>query len=434
MHDETAPESDATILGGRFHGRCNVLKPTQARVERSRKAFLWLARRPRITGRELERLVGHGVFLSLLNRSSLSIFCHVHNFIGDSYDIRTRLWSSVADECWLFAALLPLISADLSRGWSEVVGAVDACKSGIGISAGILSSETARRCGRWHERWRYKRLPPEEWKPRDRSIELAKSDSFDARCFRSDPDADPRRQPLFLAKGFSEVPDELLAATEWTTVTAKPMFFDEPIHMLEGRAVLLRLEQLASHPESHHLKHLLLSDNMSCILSLSKGRAADFGLLSICRKVAALSLSCNLALRVRWVRSEINPADAPSRLFLDPARPESPADRAWWHGWRRGCDLEDCLTSSSWFSGDRRTAGGGGRSSTTTGTVGDLRRADLENSAASRALDKHSSKLQRPRLFGRPIGARATGLDGAHWESLRRPKSLLDPAWRPSVK
>ena len=74
MHEETEAEQDAKILRGRFHGEANIIRPTKQRVDKTRKAFLWLARRPRITGRELERLIGHGVVLSLLSRSSLAFF------------------------------------------------------------------------------------------------------------------------------------------------------------------------------------------------------------------------------------------------------------------------------------------------------------------------------------------------------------------------
>ena len=45
---------------------------------------------------------------------------------------------------------------------------------------------------------------------------------------------------------------------------------------------------------------------MAVCLAMSKGRAANYGLLTISRKLCALSLSTNCLHRVRWVRSEIN--------------------------------------------------------------------------------------------------------------------------------
>jgi hypothetical protein len=169
-----------------------------------------------------------------------------------------------------FAAILPLIIADLQRDWSDVVSCVDASKSGIGIVAGGAVSEDVRRCGRWHERWRYKRLPPEEWQPRKRSLaQVASGQEYVRSAVCDQPQLDHRILPLYLDKGFPEIPDKFIHDIHWSTVTAKPMLFNEPIHILEARAVLLRLEQIASYPESHHKKHLILSDNMSIVLSVS---------------------------------------------------------------------------------------------------------------------------------------------------------------------
>ena len=68
MHEETGAEGDAVILGGRFRGDENRIVPSPRRFVRVRKAFRWLSRRPRITGQELERMVGHGIYLGLLHR------------------------------------------------------------------------------------------------------------------------------------------------------------------------------------------------------------------------------------------------------------------------------------------------------------------------------------------------------------------------------
>ena len=48
MHEETHAESDAQILGGRFHGEHNIIKPTSLRREKTGLAFSWVARRPRL--------------------------------------------------------------------------------------------------------------------------------------------------------------------------------------------------------------------------------------------------------------------------------------------------------------------------------------------------------------------------------------------------
>ena len=65
--------------------------------------------RPCISGRELEKLAGHAVFVLLTNRLALSVLRHIYDFIKDSYGRRQRLWKSVADECLVLAGLLPLL-------------------------------------------------------------------------------------------------------------------------------------------------------------------------------------------------------------------------------------------------------------------------------------------------------------------------------------
>ena len=58
-------------------------------------------------------------------------------------------------------------------------------------------------------------------------------------------------------------------------------------------------------------------DNMCDVLALSRSRAQNYKLLLMVRRHAA----CNLVLRsrivLRWIPSEWNPADAPSRLYED---------------------------------------------------------------------------------------------------------------------
>ena len=67
---------------------------------------------------------------------------------------------------------------------------------------------------------------------------------------------------------------------------------------------------------SHHGKNfVVLSDNMSIVLALSKGRCCEFSLPKQVRKVAALLLATGARLRVRWIPSEVNPADEGSRVY-----------------------------------------------------------------------------------------------------------------------
>eukprot|EP00973_Karenia_brevis_P053402 7421516-Karenia_brevis.AAC.1 len=55
---------------------------------------------------------------------------------------------------------------------------------------------------------------------------------------------------------------------------------------------------------------------MSLCLAVSKGRSGSPGLLQVCREICALCLSSGSQIVVRWVPSELNVADAPSRFLF----------------------------------------------------------------------------------------------------------------------
>ena len=73
------------------------------------------------------------------------------------------------------------------------------------------------------------------------------------------------------------------------------------------------LKHFVRNLKNHGHRLLLLSDSMSAVMALSKGRSSAAGLTRICRQWAAYSLCCNVCVRCRWICSEWNPADAPSR-------------------------------------------------------------------------------------------------------------------------
>ena len=57
----------------------------------------------------------------------------------------------------------------------------------------------------------------------------------------------------------------------------------------------------------------MLTDNLSLALGVQKGRGSSPNINATCRELCALSLYANIRLHVRWIPSEHNPADAPSR-------------------------------------------------------------------------------------------------------------------------
>ena len=63
-------------------------------------------------------------------------------------------------------------------------------------------------------------------------------------------------------------------------------------------------------------KHLILSDSLTAVCALDKGRGRAFKMRRITQQVGALCLAANVGMHYRWLPSEWNPADAPSRGSL----------------------------------------------------------------------------------------------------------------------
>lgn len=83
---------------------------------------------------------------------------------------------------------------------------------------------------------------------------------------------------------------------------------------LEGRALVLGLRHIARSSSSLSHRVTMLCDNLGLTLALGKGRCRAFGTLRTCREVCSLSIYGGFQVKVRWVPSEFNPADGPSRL------------------------------------------------------------------------------------------------------------------------
>ena len=91
--------------------------------------------------------------------------------------------------------------------------------------------------------------------------------------------------------------------------------YHEPIHMKEARAMNWCVRRMTKSCNSHSSRRLLLCDNMSVVLAFERRRAHNFSLLKQVRLFSALAMASNIALSIRWIMSELNPSDPPSRRF-----------------------------------------------------------------------------------------------------------------------
>ena len=109
--------------------------------------------------------------------------------------------------------------------------------------------------------------------------------------------------------------------------------------MQEMRTAVGVLRHLArSRPVWNH-KVLILMDSMAAMGVISKGRSSSPPLLRLARQAAAISLVFGIFPMVRYILSEVNPADGPSRGVAVGAAPETRAA----HSDRLGRSLQEAM-------------------------------------------------------------------------------------------
>ena len=88
---------------------------------------------------------------------------------------------------------------------------------------------------------------------------------------------------------------------------------EEHNNVTEARGVAAVVRHLPRSSKSWGRRVLLFTDSLVALGCLSKGRSSAPMLLSVCRIVAAACLVLRIKLYLRWVPSELNYADWPSR-------------------------------------------------------------------------------------------------------------------------
>lgn len=294
-------------LGWQFAEKSPRVQITRKRLWKIRLATMELLKEGKCNGRLLEKLIGHYTFAGLLQRGMLSVFQACYVYVRRHYEEIHELWPEVRRELFWAGSLIALVRKDLDAEWSEVVHATDASFWGRGVVSTTRHREEVKKHGRQCDRWRFS--AEEELKVFNEEVMLT-SRALDAETLEPDLEHGERSQcnldsveeiPLsFIGKGWHKVD-----SAKWDRV--------EPIPILEGRSLVWLMQHLARSKKNLGRKHLVLSDSMSATLALAKGRSSKGAMNRICRQIAAIELMSGMQLIVRWIPSEVNPADLPSR-------------------------------------------------------------------------------------------------------------------------
>lgn len=107
----------------------------------------------------------------------------------------------------------------------------------------------------------------------------------------------------------------VISTARWATIASKPWSRQEQIAVLELRALSTSMRWLAKSQRCYDHRVIILSDSSAVVGAVRKGRSSTWSLLKRLRLLAALRFAFGLQPDVRWIPSELNPADHPSRNF-----------------------------------------------------------------------------------------------------------------------
>ena len=130
-----------------------------------------------------------------------------------------------------------------------------------------------------------------------------------------------------------------LPAKRWSLVYKGLWRQREHITVQEMRTAVGVMRHLARSRHTWNHKVLILMDSMAAMGVISKGRSSSPPLLRLSRQAAAISLVFGIYPMVRYIPSEVNPADGPSRGVAVGAAPETRAA----HADRLGHSLQEAM-------------------------------------------------------------------------------------------
>ena len=313
LHEHEAANTYFHTLGGVIDGKVGTVSPTRTRAWNCIFAYLL---DHVVSCKLVQQLIGHSIVIAVLNRAGMPIFRHLYDFVQSDASPRA-LNTSEKREVRIFIGLVPLLFGNMRLGWSTTVTCTDASTTGYGICESHLDRADVQQTGRWQERWRYKHLDPEHWQPRKRATGRdVLGDVRTARPF----DVPTHIEEIYqVDDDFPEVPHTFMQPDSWhTALMCRWNNTSEHITLKEGRALVLAARRLTRSSRSRGKKHLVFVDNLALAMCSCKGRATNYGMLRIMQQLSALSLAGGFLLRLRWVPSELNPSDGPSRGQIKP--------------------------------------------------------------------------------------------------------------------
>ncbi|CAK0860193.1 unnamed protein product, partial [Prorocentrum cordatum] len=140
IHEVVEAADTFTSLGRFVDGVSGLVCAGPERAERLRQAALWLEQRPRVTGREVEKFIGHLIDHAMLRRELLCILRNLYDVVRDCYSrtSSTTPWELNPDFIEVPAEALQ------DYDWKQVVSARVRVRESITIVEGRAANMTSR--------------------------------------------------------------------------------------------------------------------------------------------------------------------------------------------------------------------------------------------------------------------------------------------------
>ncbi|CAK0850412.1 unnamed protein product [Prorocentrum cordatum] len=337
LHKESVSCDRAIVLGWEIDCLRRTFRPTPERVWKARLAIRGLLARASVSGGDLERLLGHLCFIGLCRRESLSVFKYCYRFCEAARRGPARgpraLWASARKELDVWDRIAPLIWVNTSAGTCPDVVVVDASPWGLGAVRGRPPVALVKEACRHSERAGAREAAREGRPPRERAFAAAAAQLHggegeadrrilmelvrpQSRHHRPESEFDRRH-----TKSFEDVPLDLLRAPWRVCGRQRWKRASTSMPALEAEALLYGVRHLLRSVANLGSRLLVIGDSISASLAATKGRSSCDGMLSVTRRLGALLLGTGSLLRSRWIASELNPADGPSRGRPAPSDP-----------------------------------------------------------------------------------------------------------------
>ena len=319
LHPGEVSQGETKALGTILDGNQLCSRITPERCHKVRQSIRGILRRKKISGRTLEIVIGHATFCALNNRMLLSCFHSCYKFIQACYYSPTALWTSARAELQAFAGMMIFLRSDWWRPWNELVCCSDASTTGFGVCTSFWNIADVAEVGRVQERSRFKRN--QSCSARESSLTAAGfvKDSITGSWRSGEIDGEEYLSLTgwSLDNDFPEVPARLLRKELWQPRLWGKWQFDEKIINLEARAAVKALKRVALSRFGSHVRQLFLLDNLSLVLALERCRSRQLDLLKIVRIFCSYCICRGIQPSFRWIPSELNNSDEPSRYDTD---------------------------------------------------------------------------------------------------------------------